>query len=270
MLTIPLKSVDHWLTQTQFPDEIMIEDTFGWFDENYKNKLLDHISQNVNQTTTIWTEQVIDGQILHNYPKFIFKTNPPKWLLDSFYEYRQHPPIEYKNFICSFNGTPHVSRKLLVACLHKFGFFNPDYSSKNFTMDRDVISGHIMDYVGNRDNFYNKFFLGDQSDSFFNEIYSFGHLRYDHNKNIYNLEKPLTQSFVHVVSECMATKYHPFVSEKFLFSIITRGLFLTYGQPRWHEHLEKYYGFKKYTKLFDYRFDRIFNAVKPIDRKSVV
>jgi hypothetical protein len=60
----------------------------------------------------------------------------------------------------------------------------------------------------------------------------------------------------------MATSYHPFVTEKFLYSVVTRGLFLTYGQPGWHEHLEKYYGFKRYTNLFDYRFDNIQNPVE--------
>jgi hypothetical protein len=60
----------------------------------------------------------------------------------------------------------------------------------------------------------------------------------------------------------MATSYCPFVTEKFLYSIVTRGLFLAYAQPGWHDHVEKYYGFKRYTKLFDYRFDAIQNPVE--------
>jgi hypothetical protein len=36
---------------------------------------------------------------------------------------------------------------------------------------------------------------------------------------------------------------------------------LTYAQPGWHDYVEKYYGFKKYTKLFDYQFDTIQNPV---------
>lgn len=60
----------------------------------------------------------------------------------------------------------------------------------------------------------------------------------------------------------MATSYYPFVTEKFLYSVVTRGLFLAYAHPGWHEHLEKYYGFKRYTKLFDYTFDTIQNPVK--------
>jgi len=60
----------------------------------------------------------------------------------------------------------------------------------------------------------------------------------------------------------VATSYQPFVTEKFLYSIVTRGLFLAYAQPGWHNHLEKYYGFKRYTKLFDYRFDTIENPIE--------
>ena len=100
------------------------------------------------------------------------------------------------------------------------------------------------------------------SDDFNNKIYSFGHVRYDHKNNIYNLENKLTGSFLHLVSETMATSYYPYYSEKFLYSVVTRGLFLSYAQPMWHKHLEKYYGFKKYDKIFNYDFDSIKNPVK--------
>jgi hypothetical protein len=60
----------------------------------------------------------------------------------------------------------------------------------------------------------------------------------------------------------MATSSVPFVTEKFLYSVVTRGLFLSYAQPGWHEHLEKYYGFKRYTNLFDYEFDLVRNPMK--------
>ena len=37
---------------------------------------------------------------------------------------------------------------------------------------------------------------------------------------------------------------------------------MAYAQPDWHAHLEKYYGFRLYTNLFDYRFDSITNPVE--------
>jgi hypothetical protein len=116
--------------------------------------------------------------------------------------------------------------------------------------------------VLDQENFYNKFFISDSSEDFFQKIYSFVRPQYDHAQNIYILQDKITQSFLNVVSETMATSHHPYVSEKFLYSVVTRGLFLSYAQPGWHEHLEKYYGFKLYTKLFDYRFDSIQNPVE--------
>jgi hypothetical protein len=127
---------------------------------------------------------------------------------------------------------------------------------------KDKLDGHIADYVSDQDNFYRKFFIANNSDVFFNTINSFGHVQFNHRQNIYNLESKLTESFLHIVSETMATSYCPFVTEKFLYSIVTRGLFLAYAQPGWHDHVEKYYGFKRYTKLFDYRFDAIQNPVE--------
>ena len=80
------------------------------------------------------------------------------------------------------------------------------------------------------------------------------------------MEDKLTESFVHIVSETMSTSYYPFVTEKFLYSVITRGLFVTNAQPKWHAHISKYYGFKLYDKIFDYSFDSIENPIERMVR----
>ena len=86
-----------------------------------------------------------------------------------------------------------------------------------------------------------------------------------------NLERKITESFLEIVSETMATSYQPFVTEKFLYSVVTRGLFVAYAQPGWHEHLERYYGFRKYDKIFDYGFDEIQNPVERlVDLMSMI
>jgi hypothetical protein len=199
--------------------------------------------------------------VQNNYPLFNWKLDFPYWLWDKFKDYRVHPAHTFKNFICSFNGTDHVGRKLLVAAINKFGYFNPEYVSKNFTMSVDTVSGHLSDYVDNM-QFYSKFFIGEDSQEFFNSTNSFGLERFKHEANIYNLESKLTDSFLHIASESMATSLAPYVSEKFLYSVVTRGLYLSYAQPGWHQHLFEYYGFKPYTQLFDYTFDSITNPVK--------
>jgi len=241
------------------PDTFELQDHHSGYDKNFKNISFEKLG---NRQHTIIVHNIVDNQIKKNYPnlKFVFDANfQYKINLRHFENYNIHPKLDYQNFVCSFNGTDHVSRQLLASALNKFSYFVKDYCSKNFTHNGNEIDGHIDGYVKNT-QFYNKFF--DFTDEFNQQIYSFGHVRLEHDKNIYTLENQLTQSFLHIVSESIATSYYPFVTEKFLYSIVTRGLFLTYAQPDWHAHIEKYYGFKLYTKLFDYRFDSITNPVE--------
>ena len=251
--------------QSQGPlTDVYIGDHLYGFNTNHKNDILDLIlsfASKQDQRITVHTSYIFDDNVLANYKNLDFKCKMFK-MFHSFHDYRQHPELGFQNFVCSFNGSDQVSRKLLVAILEKFGYFTNEYCSKNFVFTKDKLDGHITDYVHERCQFYNKFFIANNSDVFFNKINSFGHVRYDHKRNIYNLEHKLTESFLHIVSETIATSYYPFVTEKFLYSVVTRGLFLTYAQPGWHDHVEKYYGFKRYTKLFDYRFDAIQNPVE--------
>jgi hypothetical protein len=251
------------------PDQIILEDHLNGFDQSLNNALLAHINScavKQNKQIQVNYHQILEDKVKNCYSNLNIKYQLPlrikQALWQAFDNYNQHPELAYKNFVCSFNGSDHVSRKLLVAILERFGYFTTSYCSKNFVFTKDKLDGHITDYVGDQDNFYRKFFIADTSDVFFNTVNSFGHVQYNHKRNIYNLEHKLTQSFLHIVSETMATSYVPFVTEKFLYSVVTRGLFLSYAQPGWHAHVEKYYGFKKYNKLFDYRFDTIQNPVE--------
>jgi len=260
----PYNDFDSTIHAINNGDRILLCDHLNGFDSGYYNQILTNLNDNMQGLNKIWYVQILDNLVKSRYKnldiKFKFQEQSRIW--KPFESYDQHPDLEYKNFICSFNGSPHVSRKLLTAILQRFGYYNTEYCSKNFVFSKDKLDGHITDYVSDQDNFYRKFFIADDSDMFFNTINSFGHVRFDHKNNIYNLENKLTESFLHLVSETMATSYYPFVTEKFLYSIVTRGLFLAYAQPGWHDHVEKYYGFKRYTKLFDYRFDTIQNPVE--------
>lgn len=244
------------------PGTIQIQDHLTGFDKNRQNLILDKLKEQ-NIKNRIETMYIIDkDENLYHDLDLHFSLDLQKRNLKHFADYRNHPKVKIENFLCSFNGTAHVSRKLLTALLYKFGYFTNDYCSKNFTYSVNELDGHIFDYTDSTDRFYKKFFKNENSEDFFQSVVSFGHVRFDHKNNIYNLENKLTKSFVHIVSETMATSYYPFVTEKFLYSIVTRGLFLSYAQPGWHKHIEKYYGFKLYTKLFDYKFDSIENPVE--------
>lgn len=236
----------------------------GGFDQHLKSSVLDELHKQItDRTIEIQTEYIVDDRIKNNYPNFNlkFSADAINKVIDQFQDYKTHPDLSFENFLCSFNGVSQVGRKLLVSILHKFGYFDPRYCSKNFSFSQSELSGHITEYVSNEDRFYSKFFFSDDN-NFYNSIYTFGHNRFDHAKNIYVLEKPLTQSFLHLISDTLATTYFPFYGEKFLYSVVTRGLFLSYAQPGWHNDLEKYYGFRKYDRIFDYTFDNIQNPVK--------
>jgi hypothetical protein len=245
-------------------DSIILIDHLAGFDCNLHSTVLDVLQQQ-RYPNEIYMQYILSSQVKKNYPSLNLKFSAELQNSINFTKlanYNTHPKTCYKNFVCSFNGSPHVGRKLLVAILQKFQYFDPNYCSKNFSLTTDMLDGHIQDYSGERDNFYRKFFISDNSEDFFQSIYSFKYERFNHAVNINTLESRLSESFLHVVSETLATSYYPFVTEKFLYSVVIRGLFLAYAQPGWHEHLEKYYGFKLYDKLFDYRFDAIQNPVE--------
>jgi hypothetical protein len=46
-----------------------------------------------------------------------------------------------------------------------------------------------------------------------------------------------------------------------LYPILCKTFYLGFAQPGWHSHIEKYFGFKQYNKVFDYKFDEISNPL---------
>lgn len=249
------------------PSRFIIGDHLHGFDQHHNNELfvkLNEYAHRNNKHYTIVIDQLYDHDLTDRYKQLSFEYSIESFKKYSswtkFVDYHVHPGLNYQHFVCSFNGSGHVSRQLLTAILHRFGWFNGESCSKNFAFTAESLDGHLLDYLPAHDKFYRKFFSSDQD--FFEKIYSFGYVPYKHAQNIYNLESKLTTSFLHVVSETLATSYIPFITEKFLYSVVTRGLFLAWAQPGWHKSLEKHYGFKLYTKLFDYRFDSIANPVE--------
>lgn len=255
---------DAVISQYEFEKDIFIGDHLGGFDANFDNSILDHIHNFTKDKITISVNYKFDNKIVEKYPKLNFKYVTWGKNYDCLMQYKIHPDIRFSNFCCSFNGTPHVSRQLLTSVLQKNGWFDPEYCSKNFLTETEAVQGHMQKFnLSETDlRMYRKFFAVDEA--FSKTKFSFGHdrFRFDHANNIFNLEKKLTSSFIHVVSESLATSYYPFVTEKFLYSVVTRGLYLAYAQPYWHDYLEHYYGFKPYDDIFDYNFDKEKNPIK--------
>lgn len=243
---------------------IMLQDHMGGFSDDLGNPLL-----------ALLTNHKYNGDVLIEYK--ITPELQSRWgdlnlvydietkesiIFSKLKNHNVHPPIDYVNFLCNFNGSAHVSRQLLSSMLFKVGLFDVNYCSKNFKASCNDVESHLNNYNLTSDEvrLYRKFITGD---SMFNDtVYSFDYDRFAHLDNIQVLEERITSSFIHIISETMADSYYPFVTEKFLYSVVTRGLFIAYAQHGWHSHLEDYYGFKKYDKIFDYSFDDIKNPIK--------
>ena len=251
---------------SKIPTEFCLVDHLNGFDPDKKNKLLDQINTLVAQNQreiTIHVSYFFDDQIKKYYPYLNFKYcfDNERRIFSQFNNYSVHPDIKFKNFVCSFNKAAHVSRKLLVSIMQKFGYFNKDYCSKHFSYSENSVAGHIRDYTGTKERIYNKFFISNDSEEFFQSTLA-SEYEYQHDLNIKYLENKITESFIHIVSETMATSSYPYITDKFFYSIVTRGLFLAYAQPGWHSYLENNFGFQKYNKIFDYKFDSIENPVE--------
>jgi hypothetical protein len=263
---VDYKDYDSFLLDEK-TSSVTISDHLGGFDSNLRSPMLDKVSSMVknNKRLLVYTEYILDQAVKDQYPNLDLRLGL-QWhrkCLDQFHNYRVFPEVNYKNFVCSFNGTEHISRKFLVSVLYKMGWFNPQYCSKNFAWSVDQIDGHIENFVGDRERFYRKFFIEQDSEIFFEKIVTFDYDRFNHASNIHALEQKISQSFLHVVSESFSTSYQSYHGEKALYSVVTKGLFLSYGQPRFHQKLRDCYGFKQYDKIFDYRFD---NMLNPIER----
>ena len=258
-----LSDVEHLPT---IPEQITLDDHIGGFTAEYKNSILDYVdlvAANDNRIITVIWSQIVKDNVRKNYKNLNFMYNwdfQYKIGFQYFENFNVSRQIDFKNFVISLNYSNHISRQLLVAALHKQGWFNAAYSSKHFEYANDNIDGLITDILDERADFYRHFFVSD--DNFCSFTNSIIPSAYRHDQNIFYLDKKLQQSFVHLISETMATSYQPFITEKFLYSVSTKGLYLAYAQPGWHNHLEVQYGFKPYSKIFDYNFDQIQNSVE--------
>lgn len=239
-------------------------DNLGGFDQHYSNAIFDKLKQ-YNQKYSIIYHQVLPSTVKSRYNNFQFIYDPEfqdQVVLKYLLPFEDSEKQTFENFVCSFNGNGHVSRQLLVAALHVRDWANPATVSKNFTSTPQAIDGHVQQYTGSRDRFYLKQFVNATSNEYLAIVNDLNNReRYNHLPNCRRLSPLIKSSFVHIVSEAMGTSYVPFVTEKFLYSVVNRSIFIGYAQPRWHSWLTDVYGFKLYDKLFDYSFDTIENPV---------
>ncbi len=255
------------------PHELVIADHKGGFDKNFYNPILAKLnnyaaSQGFQYTIYTWEYYTPNIKALYPNIKFVmsmelFRAHNSLVKLNA---YKQTKDLCFEKFLCTFNGAGQPGRIILLSALNKLGMFDADTCGKNFIIHPGQVDGVLDELLTERGRFYRKFFVDTESD-FGNLIVKFGN--YGEWSDKFNWENihtstsdVISRCFVNLVSESAATSYYPFVTEKFLLSVISRGLFVAYAQPGYHKHLDDLYGFKPYTALFDYSFDDITNPVE--------
>jgi len=242
-------------------EEFHISDVI--FDVSLLDEIVDFCRQ--KRIENIFTMHVFPDSIRKKYPDINFFYKEQHVLGDGWKHLKQtntHPPINIKNFICSFNGSEEVGRQFFVSVLKKMQMFNPHYCSKNFSTNRDTVDGNVS-LLSNNPNLHRKLIVLDENkEKFYDKFISFNYNKYDHYKNTNYLMNKISESFLNLVCESYATGNLVAITEKCLHSIVCRGLFLCYAQKGWHKLFNNCYGFRNYTKIFNYNFDIVENPVE--------
>ena len=247
-------------------DALWISDWLQGFDANLESTALTAAVDfaRCNNIDRIYTAFVFDERIRNRYPDIEFRYdqtlyNGYGW--ENMQCINTHPILNFENFLCSFNGSEEIGKQLLVSILAKNGWFNSSTCTKNFAFTNEKIDGHIQRLSANPDLDL-KFFCDCDLEDFFASIISVNYDKPDHVSNYFHLAPMLTKSFVNIVADTDATGYYPLLTEKFLHSLVSRGLFLSFAPPHWHRNFDIMFGFKNYDKIFNYEFDIVHNPVE--------
>jgi hypothetical protein len=243
---------------------VLARDHAGGFDSEYNNRIL----ASIKPGSTVYVEYVLPADIKNLYPDLNLKFDSELMIRDSCLSamagIAQHVVVEHRqflpktahgritNFLCCFNRSAHVSRQWVVSWLHHLGWFNDQYCSKHFSMPEYQHFCHTHPELKSqyRDHQFDQEFL--------NSIVKFNYtgICTNHKSHFYGISSKIQQSFVHLVTETIAESYYPFPTEKFLYPILNKSLWVAYAQPGYYQYIEKYMGFKQY-QTFDYAFDKV-------------
>lgn len=254
------------------PSCVILRDYINGFDSKLTNKILDHLHDLDGPRSKIYWGMPWHPAVIKNYPDLDLIVDHDlceEYLYKPLYRYTQHPTVEIDRFVCSFNGSGHVGRRLLVSAMRKLNFFDSSSCTKNFVYAAAEIDGHVSDYVDESRARYLAKFIVSKDTMFDSSCYTFAEWnknRFIHDSNIEKLAPIITRCFMHLVSESWSHSYQPFITEKFLYSVLNRGLFLAYAQPGWHHMLRDFYGFRWYSDIFNYDFDLVSNPIERLHR----
>lgn len=229
-----------WVKIVLAPGHILYFDHIGGFNKDYHNELLKSLPSGI----TVYLEYLLPDHVKDQYPTLNFVFDAELMISNNHMtDIVTYPALSKEprtHFICSFNGSYHFSRGLVVTELYRRKWFDARTCTKGFVMhEQDPMPGYM-------------------------NLFDYKNLDLQHNITV--LSPIIQQCFVQLVSETVAESYVPFVTEKILFPCLNNTLWVAYAQPGYYQWVEKHLGFRKFS-VFDYSFD---NVQDPSQRLTVL
>tara|TARA_R110000868_G_scaffold108645_1_gene296347 strand:+ start:604 stop:1605 length:1002 start_codon:yes stop_codon:yes gene_type:complete len=280
-------SPEYKLIQSFNSDTVWLIDHLFGFDSDFENYLLRSFDK-LDQPIKIYTEYILDESVKRKYPNLDIKFNAKAMIqgnnLLAVERYAklaaQNSPSSAKvNFLSSFNKTAHPGRIWLVLWLYDLGWFNDEYCSKYFeivyTPREDLVWSPIPDevlylyskYIGND---YNLFLKSHARNQFLKKIIKFGNQHHTTASDDVKILAKLNQkSFVNLVAETAPTNSIPFPTEKSLYPIVHKTLWVAYASLGHHKFMFEKFGFRPY-QCFDYAFDQEPDPVERLGKLTLM
>jgi hypothetical protein len=251
---------------------VLARDHLGGFNSDYENNILDSIESG----TTVYTEYIFSDVVKNQYPNLNLRFDAELMIRGNCLEQLSNlaqtfivdnrtfiPEVgngRITHFLCCFNRSAHVSREWAVSWLHHLNWFNPYYCSKHFPIQHHFCHTHPDLKTQYQNHTFDQTFL--------NSIVMFDYngTSTDHRSHLQVLSPKIQQCFVQLVTETVSESYCPFPTEKFLYPILNKTLWVAYAQPGYHQFIEQHMGFKQY-QTFDYEFD---NIADPLNRLKAI
>lgn len=199
---------------------------------------------NSTEPVEIHTEYILPSWVKQNYPQHTFKFDAELMIRNNHFEKAINyenidQQLVFDNFLCCFNRSEHVGRHWLTEELFKRKLFSPDYCSKGFQIPNNHIDAQMHNF--------RKMIVEHGTNIDASDVVS----------NLTELSPLIKPSFINLVSETLPENYVIFPTEKFLFPILNRRLWLAYAPPGYHKFLVETLGFQLYDDFFDYSFDAV-------------
>lgn len=233
-----------WVWEKPDPKTYLLTDHLGGFNDSFRNEVLD----DVPPKSTVYTEYLFPDEIKRSYPSLDLRFSAYQFILgNQIYEISKlaesfgSAPLHFPGFVSTFNKANNIGRHWLLAALMKQGWYDPNYCTKHFSLDAESLKLIDIDI-----NELGKAAKKTSSFDFTGPT--------DHEHNLKTLSPKIAETFCHIVSETIIHSPIAFPTEKFLYPIVNKRLWVGFAAPWYHKIINQKFGFELYS-CFDYSFD---------------